>query len=66
MVIQIDAEPQVKLPTATNLLMTNGRLFVGGRPGHRGIRGCMSDLVVDKVRLQLARRKMKFCHDNDV
>ncbi|XP_053970989.1 agrin-like isoform X3 [Hylaeus volcanicus] len=64
--IQIDDFPPVKISTETSLLTTNGKLFVGGKPGHRGIKGCVTDFVVDKRRLQLARRKIEQCHDNDV
>ncbi|XP_017763694.1 PREDICTED: agrin-like [Eufriesea mexicana] len=64
--IQIDDFTPVKVSTETTLLTTNGKLFVGGKPGHRGIKGCVSDFVVDKRRLQLARRKIEYCHDNDV
>lgn len=64
--IQIDDFAPVKVSTETSLLTTNGKLFVGGKPGHRGIKGCVSDFVVDKRRLQLNRRKIEYCHDNDV
>ncbi|XP_050484807.1 agrin-like isoform X6 [Bombus huntii] len=64
--IQIDDFTPVKVSTETTLLTTNGKLFVGGKPGHRGIKGCVSDFVVDKRRLQLNRRKIEYCHDNDV
>ncbi|XP_076277738.1 agrin-like isoform X5 [Lasioglossum baleicum] len=66
MMIQIDDSAPVKMSTEATLLTTNGKLFVGGKPGHRGIKGCVSDFVVDKRRLQLARRKIEHCHDNDV
>lgn len=64
--IQIDDYAPVKVSTEATLLTTNGKLFIGGKPGHRGIKGCMTDFVVDKRRLQLARRKIEHCHDNDV
>ncbi|KAK1128127.1 hypothetical protein K0M31_003612 [Melipona bicolor] len=64
--IQIDDFTPVKVSTEASLLTTNGKLFVGGKPGHRGIKGCVSDFVVDKRRLQLNRRKIEYCHDNDV
>ncbi|XP_043517469.1 agrin-like isoform X1 [Frieseomelitta varia] len=64
--IQIDDFAPVKVSTESSLLTTNGKLFVGGKPGHRGIKGCVSDFVVDKRRLQLNRRKIEYCHDNDV
>ncbi|XP_066597691.1 agrin-like isoform X2 [Prorops nasuta] len=64
--IQIDDGEGVKVSMETTLLTTNGKLFVGGKPGHHGIRGCVTDFIVDKRRLQLARRKIEFCHDNDV
>jgi len=64
--IQIDENVPVKVPMETTLLTTNGKIFVGGKPGHRGIKGCVTDFIVDKRRLQLARRKIDFCHDNDV
>ncbi|KOC64151.1 Agrin, partial [Habropoda laboriosa] len=64
--IQIDDFAPMKISTETTLLTTNGKLFIGGKPGHRGIKGCVSDFVVDKRRLQLARRKIEYCHDNDV
>lgn len=64
--IQVDDSAPVKVSTEITLLTTNGKLFVGGKPGHRGIKGCVSDFVVDKRRLQLGRRKIEYCHDNDV
>lgn len=64
--VQIDEYVPVKVATETTLLTTNGKLFVGGKPGHRGIKGCVTDFIVDKRRLQLARRRIEFCHDNDV
>ncbi|CAL7951552.1 unnamed protein product [Xylocopa violacea] len=64
--VQIDDFAPTKISTETTLLTTNGKLFVGGKPGHRGIKGCVSDFVVDKRRLQLTRRKIEYCHDNDV
>ncbi|XP_012134938.1 agrin isoform X3 [Megachile rotundata] len=64
--IQIDDLAPVKKSTETSLLTTNGKLFVGGKLGYRGIKGCVSDFVVDKRRLHLARRKIEYCHDNDV
>nr|XP_050849942.1 agrin-like isoform X3 [Vespula vulgaris] len=65
--IQIDEFAPVKMPMESGtLLTTNGKLFVGGKPGHRGIKGCVTDFIVDKRRLQLIRRKIDFCHDNDV
>ncbi|XP_043286401.1 agrin-like isoform X3 [Venturia canescens] len=65
-IVQIDDESPVKITTETTLLMTNGKLFVGGKPGHRGIKACVTDFIVDKRRLPLTRRKIDFCHDNDV
>ncbi|XP_046614325.1 agrin-like isoform X1 [Neodiprion virginianus] len=65
-VIQIDELPPVKISTESTLLTTNGKLFIGGKPGHEGIKACVTDFVIDKRRLQLARRKIGFCHDNDV
>ncbi|XP_048504803.1 agrin-like isoform X3 [Athalia rosae] len=65
-IIQIDELPPVKISTESTLLTTNGKLFVGGKPGHEGVKACVTDFVVDKRRLQLARRKIGFCHDNDV
>ncbi|XP_063988632.1 agrin-like isoform X5 [Diachasmimorpha longicaudata] len=65
-IIQIDEQPPVKVATEVTLLTTNGKLFVGGKPGHQGVRGCVTDFIVDKRRLPLARRKIDFCHDNDV
>ncbi|KAL0132236.1 hypothetical protein PUN28_000198 [Cardiocondyla obscurior] len=64
--IQIDENVPVKISIETTLLTTNGKIFVGGKPGQRGIKGCVTDFIVDKRRLQLARRKIDFCHDNDV
>ncbi|XP_015598499.1 agrin isoform X2 [Cephus cinctus] len=64
--IQIDELQPVKLSTESSLLMTNGKLFIGGKPGHRGLKACVTDFIIDKRRLQLARRKIEFCHDNDV
>nr|XP_033325096.1 agrin-like isoform X2 [Megalopta genalis] len=64
--IQIDDLNPVKVTTEATFLTTNGKLFVGGKPDYLGIRGCVSDFVVDKRRLQLARRKIEHCHDNDV
>ncbi|XP_034935622.1 agrin-like isoform X2 [Chelonus insularis] len=65
-IIQIDDENPVKVLTETSLLTTNGKLFVGGKPGHKGIKGCVTDFIVDRRRLRLARRKIESCHDNDV
>ncbi|XP_074109510.1 agrin isoform X2 [Cotesia typhae] len=65
-VIQVDDEIPIKVATEISLLTTNGKLFVGGKPGHKGIKGCVTDFIVDKRRLPLARRKIEFCHDNDV
>ncbi|XP_070168751.1 agrin isoform X6 [Polyergus mexicanus] len=64
--LQIDEHAPVKISMETTLLTTNGKLFVGGKPGHPGIKGCVTDFIVDKRRLPLARRKIDFCHDNDV
>ncbi|XP_067207512.1 agrin-like isoform X4 [Linepithema humile] len=64
--VQVDEYAPVKVSTNTTLLTTNGKLFVGGKPGHRGIKGCVTDFIIDKRRLQLARRRIDFCHDNDV
>ncbi|XP_029165671.1 agrin-like isoform X4 [Nylanderia fulva] len=64
--LQIDENMPVKVSMETTVLSTNGKLFVGGKPGHPGIRGCVTDFIVDKRRLPLARRKIDFCHDNDV
>ncbi|XP_025268706.1 agrin isoform X5 [Camponotus floridanus] len=64
--LQIDEHIPVKVSMETTLLTTNGKLFVGGKPGHPGIKGCVTDFIVDKRRLPLARRKIDFCHDNDV
>ncbi|XP_020299873.1 agrin-like isoform X1 [Pseudomyrmex gracilis] len=65
-IVQVDEHTPEKVATETTLLTTNGKLFVGGKPGHRGIKGCVTDFIVDKRRLQLARRRIEFCHDNDV
>ncbi|XP_044018032.1 agrin-like isoform X3 [Aphidius gifuensis] len=65
-IIQIDDEQPNRVVTDTTRLTTNGKLFIGGKPGHRGIRGCVTDFIIDKRRLPLARRKIEFCHDNDV
>lgn len=65
-IIQVDDQLPVKVATETTLLTTNGKLFVGGKPGLDGIQGCVTDFIVDKRRLPLTRRKIEFCHDNDV
>ncbi|XP_051154479.1 agrin-like isoform X3 [Leptopilina boulardi] len=65
-IIQIDDETPVKMSTETTILMTNGKLFIGGKPGFHGIKGCITDFVADKRRIPLTRRKIEFCHDNDV
>lgn len=65
-IIQIDDYNPVRIVTETSVLTTNGKLFVGGKPGHRGIKGCITDFIIDKRRVSLARRRIDFCHDNDV
>ncbi|XP_014210808.1 agrin-like [Copidosoma floridanum] len=65
-ILQIDEQPAIKLASDTGPLTTNGKLFVGGRPGHWGIRACVRDFVVDRRRLHLSRRKIELCHENDV
>jgi hypothetical protein len=66
MLLQIDEQPPMKLASESGPLTTNGKLFVGGRPGHRGIKACVRDFVVDKRVIDLARRKIELCHENDV
>ncbi|XP_023317624.1 agrin-like isoform X1 [Trichogramma pretiosum] len=65
-VLHIDDQIPIKQMIDTGPLVTNGRLFVGGRPGHRGVKGCMRNFVADKRSLHLSRRKIELCHDNDV
>ncbi|XP_011499632.1 PREDICTED: agrin-like [Ceratosolen solmsi marchali] len=64
--LQIDEQSPVKLASESGPLTTNGKLFVGGRPGHRGLKACVRDFVVDKRIIDLARRKIQLCHENDV
>ncbi|XP_031777264.1 uncharacterized protein LOC100678116 isoform X3 [Nasonia vitripennis] len=64
--LQVDEQQPIKRFVESGPLTTNGKLFVGGRPGHRGLKACVRDFVVDKRRLRLTRRKIELCHENDV
>ncbi|KAJ8688469.1 hypothetical protein QAD02_024264 [Eretmocerus hayati] len=64
--LQLDDRVPVKLAVDSGPLTTNGKLFVGGRPGHRGIKACVHSFVADKRRLHLSKRKIQLCQENDV
>ncbi|XP_023288194.1 agrin [Orussus abietinus] len=65
-IVQVNESTPAKKLIETTPLMTNGKLFIGGKPGQRGVKACVTDFVVDKRRVQLTRRKVELCHDNDV
>ena len=64
--LQLDDLLPIKITHNTNTLTTNGKLFIGGKPNNKGIKGCVREFIADKRKVQLTRRKINLCHENDV